>query len=296
MNEPNARGSHRGLPRIGLLHPGAMGAAVGGALRASGHEVFWASEGRSHATRDRAAAAGLVDAGFIETVAVRCDAVVSVCPPHAAQDVADRVLGATFRGLYLDANAIAPASARAVGDTVTAAGGTFVDGGIIGGPPTQPGTTWLHLAGPEAARVAAWFAAGPFETSIVSERPGDASALKVAFAAWTKGSTALSAAMLAYAEAAGVREALRTQWEVYEPGFLADAEAKIQRSALKAWRFEGEMRQIAAAFDAEGVQRGFHLAAAETYRRLAPLRDADATEGQPELARVLAALRFERER
>ncbi|MDZ7799972.1 MAG: DUF1932 domain-containing protein [Trueperaceae bacterium] len=296
MSEPSDSKASVGVLRIGLLHPGAMGAAVGAALRAAGHEVLWASEGRSPATLERADAAGLVDAGSIDALAVRCDAVVSVCPPHAAQDVVDRVLGAGFRGLYLDANAVAPASARAVGDAVTAAGGTFVDGGIIGGPPTRPGTTWLHLAGAEAPRVAAWFAAGPFETSIVSDRPGDASALKVAFAAWTKGSTALRAAMLAYAEAAGVREALRTQWEAYEPGFLADAEAKVQRSAWKAWRFEGEMHQIAAAFDAEGVQPEFHLAAAETYRRLSPLRDADAPEGKPELARVLAALRAEGER
>jgi 3-hydroxyisobutyrate dehydrogenase-like beta-hydroxyacid dehydrogenase len=215
-----------------------MGAAVGAAFRAAGHQVLWASQGRSRATRERAEAAGLVDAASVETLAVRCDAVVSVCPPHAAQDVADQVLGAGFRGSYLDANAIAPASARAV---------------------------------------------------------GDASALKVAFAAWTKASTALRAAMLAYAEAAGVREALRTQWEAYEPGFLADAEAKVQRSAPKAWRFEGEMHQIAAAFDADGVQSGFQRAAAETYRSLSPLRDADAREGPPELARVLAALRSDGE-
>ncbi len=48
---------------IGLLHPGEMGAAVGGCLAGLGHTVRWASAGRGAATAARARHAGLADAG-----------------------------------------------------------------------------------------------------------------------------------------------------------------------------------------------------------------------------------------
>ena len=73
---------------VGLLHPGEMGAAVGRALRDSGVEVLWASDGRSPTTAERATAAGLEDVGEAEALLGRADVVISVCPPHAALDVA----------------------------------------------------------------------------------------------------------------------------------------------------------------------------------------------------------------
>ena len=118
---------------IGLLHPGEMGAAVGRCLTKSGHTVLWASEGRSPATAARATAAGLTDARTIAAVAGQAGIILSVCPPHAAADVAWAVHG--FRGLYVDANAIAPGTAREVAQMITDTGGRYVDGGIIGLPP-----------------------------------------------------------------------------------------------------------------------------------------------------------------
>jgi 3-hydroxyisobutyrate dehydrogenase-like beta-hydroxyacid dehydrogenase len=257
------------MTTIGLLHPGAMGAAVGATLRAGGHDVLWAAEGRSDATRTRAEAAGLRAVTTRSELVRAAQVVVSVVPPHAALAVAREVAGHGFAGLYLDANAISPARSREVEAVVVAAGGRYVDGGIVGRPPEERGTTWLHLSGPEAEATAELFAAGPLETHVVGPRVGDASALKAAFAAWTKGSAALQAAMLAYAEAAGVEDDLRAQWERYEPGFLDGAAARTERTAAKAWRFEGEMHEIADALEAEGVPGGFHRAAAEVYRRLA---------------------------
>jgi 3-hydroxyisobutyrate dehydrogenase-like beta-hydroxyacid dehydrogenase len=215
------------------------------------------------------------------------EVLVAVVPPHAALAVAREVVDHGFVGLYLDANAISPARSREVEVVVVAAGGRYVDGGIVGRPPQERGTTWLHLAGPEAEATAELFAAGPLETHVVGRRVGDASALKVAFAAWTKGSAALQATMLAYAEAAGVEDALRAQWERYEPGFLDGAAARTERTAAKAWRFEGEMREIADAFEAENVPGGFHRAAAEVYRRLA----GAGGEARPSRGSRFAALR-----
>src|SRR5262249_2945943 len=131
---------------VGVIHPGEMGAAVAGVLRARG-EVLWASAGRSAATVERARAAGLEDAGEIGDLCRRCETLLSICPPHAAVEVAQAAGG--FTGIYVDANAIAPDTARAIAKLQP----RLVDGGIVGPPPTRPGTTRLYLAGGEADQV-----------------------------------------------------------------------------------------------------------------------------------------------
>ena len=130
---------------VGLLHPGEMGSAVGLVLQASGHEVLWASDGRSDATRSRAET--FRDAGTLRELAVEAELILSICPPHAALDVARAAAG--FDGVYVDANAISPARAQ----EIAALHPRFVDGGIVGGPPREPGTT-LYLSGSEAPAVA----------------------------------------------------------------------------------------------------------------------------------------------
>src|SRR4051794_21108402 len=151
-----------------------MGAAVGAVLRAQGHRVVWASEGRSDETRARAEAAGLEDVGSPGEVA-GCEVVFSICPPHAALDVAR--LG-PFEGVFVDANAISPARAREVAE---AAGGDFVDGGIVGSPPRESGTTRLYLSGANAAEVAELFAGSALDARVVSDEIGAASAVKMTY-------------------------------------------------------------------------------------------------------------------
>src|SRR5215469_10767163 len=111
---------------VGLLNPGEMGAAVGQCLTGRGHTVLWASEGRSDRTAERAKAAGLDDAGTAREVAAQASVILSVCPPHAALDVAWAVHG--FTGVYLDANAISPVTAREVAHLIEGNGGRYVDG------------------------------------------------------------------------------------------------------------------------------------------------------------------------
>jgi len=250
---------------IGVLHPGEMGAAVAAALRSGGHDVVWASEGRGDATAARASEAGLRDLGSADALAAACDVVISVCPPGAAADVAATMRG--FAGTYVDANAVSPGTARAIGAAVEAAGATFVDGGIVGAPPRRPGTTRLYLSGPSADAVAALFAGTALDAPVVSERVGDASAVKMAYAAWTKGTAALVLAVRETARAEGVEDALVAEWARSLPG-LADEHAQALRSAgAKGWRWVAEMEEIAATFAAAGQPDGFHRAAAEIYRR-----------------------------
>jgi 3-hydroxyisobutyrate dehydrogenase-like beta-hydroxyacid dehydrogenase len=228
--------------KIGLLHPGAMGAAIGAAVDG---EVLWASEGRSEATRARAAS--FRDAGTLAALVAEADLILSICPPHAALEVARACAG--FDGLYVDANAISPARAR----EIAALQPRFVDGGIIGGPESPA----LYLSGEEAAEVARLFPA--LETHVVP----DASAVKMAFAAWTKGTAALLLAIRETAAHYGVED----EWRGAAPELgerLARAEASARE---KGWRWAGEMDEIADTFAAAGQPEGFHRAAAEVYRR-----------------------------
>jgi 3-hydroxyisobutyrate dehydrogenase-like beta-hydroxyacid dehydrogenase len=247
---------------IGLLHPGEMGAAIGKCLASAGHRVLWAPEGRGAATKERAEAAGLTGVALAEIIA-RSDVIVSVCPPHAALDVARQVAG--FGGLYLDANAISPDTAGEVAAIVAAGGAGFADGGIIGPPPAAPGLTRLYLSGPRAAEVQALFGGTDVDARVVPP-PGSASAVKMAYASWTKGSAALLLAARALARSEGVEPVLLEEWGISQPGLERRSAAATESATAKGWRWVAEMEEIAATMAAAGLPDGFHQAAAEIYR------------------------------
>jgi 3-hydroxyisobutyrate dehydrogenase-like beta-hydroxyacid dehydrogenase len=263
-----------------------MGSMVGAAVRSAGSRVLWAGEGRSGATRKRAADAGLEDAGSVASVVKASEIILSVCPPHAAVDVAKQVAASRFAGIYVDGNAVSPATAREIGGIVEKGGATFVDGGIIGPPPVKPGSTRFYVSGKGADRIAALLTAGPLQAIVVPGGPGAASAVKMAYASWTKGSSALLLAVCAMASAEGVEDSLVAEWKLSQPDLSARAEGAAKGNAKKAWRFIGEMEEIAATYAAAGLPDAFHQGAAEIYRRMAIYKDGPA----PSFAEVLRAL------
>ena len=273
---------------IGLLHPGEMGAAVGAAARLNGARVIWASDGRGDATRQRAGAAGLEDVGTLERLVAESRLILSICPPAAAVDVGREVAALGFRGVYVDGNAVAPDTTIAVGDIVSGGGAQFVDGGIIGPPPHRPGTTRLYLSGLGAADVAARFGQGPLTAIALDHRIGAASALKMAYAGWNKGSQALLLAIRALAAREGVDEALVREWALSMPDLAKRTEQAVAGNTKKAWRFVGEMREIASTFAAVGLPQGFHEAAAEVFERMAHWKDAPTPPSLPEVQKALA--------
>jgi 3-hydroxyisobutyrate dehydrogenase-like beta-hydroxyacid dehydrogenase len=271
--------------KIGILHPGEMGAAVAATARNSGHEVFWASEGRSAETARRAAQTGLGDAGSVARLCQICEVIVSVCPPEFAEGMARQIGELGFGGFYIDANAISPQRVRRIGNVLRAAGVRFVDGCIIGLPATTPGQTWIYFSGEHAGDVVSCFASGPLEVECLGGEIGKASALKMCFAAHTKGLAALRAAVLGAAEELGVLADLERQWSRSGPPF-AQAVASIQHTAPKAWRFVAEMQEIAETFESAGMPGAFHRAAGEIYSRLAPFKGRE----KPDLREALAKL------
>jgi 3-hydroxyisobutyrate dehydrogenase-like beta-hydroxyacid dehydrogenase len=249
--------------RVGLLHPGEMGAAIGAVLVEHGHTVLWRPEGRSEQTAGRAAAARLTPAEDFDTAEV----ILSVCPPHAALDVARCLQGTA--ALVIDANAVSPMTARCIGELFD---GRWVDGGIVGPPPRREGTTRLYLSGAHAGEAARLFRGTRLEPVVLSGSPVAASALKMAYAAWTKGSAALLLAALQSAQATGVEDALRAEWSRSQPDLEARSRGAADSAAAKGWRWVAEMNEIAATFAAVGLPSGFHDAAAEMFERAASVQ------------------------
>ena len=274
------------MSKIGILHPGEMGISVAAAIH-SGHQVYWMSQDRSSKTGIRAAKYGLKETNSLVEFCQTCEIVLSVCPPHAAEEVAKSVIEGGFKGLYLDANAISPQRAIKIGRSLEANGIHFVDGGIIGGPAWTPKETWLYLSGQHAYEIVACFSKGPLETKIIGDEIGKASALKMCYAAYSKGTTALLAAILATSESLGVRDELYQHWDMDDEEFSERVNQRTTRVTAKAWRFEGEMHEIAETLQEAGMPAEFHKAAAEIYRRMSSFKDA---EKAPALDDVLRAL------
>lgn len=272
---------------IGILHPGAMGVSVAASAQNSGNVVYWASENRSPQSVERAAKINLLDAHSMANLCQTCSVILSVCPPAAAEAQANDVLALGFRGLYVDMNAIAPQRVTRLAQRMAAHGTRFVSGSIIGGPAWKPNTTWLYLSGEEAQSVADLFQSGPLETAVLGDEIMKATALKMCFAAYSKGTTALLCAVMAAAEALDVRPDLERQWSRNGSNFAAEAAKNVQQVTAKAWRFSGEMEEIAATLDSAGLPPEFHLAAADIYQRMADFKGADPL---PSLDAILEAL------
>ncbi len=273
--------------RIGLLHPGAMGASIGLSLLASSHDVGWVSEGRSIASRNRAKQFEAFAA--LDDMAVWADGLISICPPDAAIAQAQAVYATAFDGLYVDANAIAPNSANEIAQIFGL--GAYVDGGVIGPPALSTGTTRLYLSGQHAARVAGWFTQGFLQAIALpaSDHANSmvaASALKVAYAAHSKGASALLLAVNALAKSSGIGEVLKAEWDISQPGLNQRSDLTAKVTSPKAWRFAGEMLEISEAFKAQGLSGDFHQGAAHIFASMADLKD----QSDADLEQVIAAI------
>jgi 3-hydroxyisobutyrate dehydrogenase-like beta-hydroxyacid dehydrogenase len=273
---------------IGVLHPGAMGVTVGSSIKAGGHRVIWTSEGRSALTENRAAEAGLENIKTLSGLVQESDVIISVCPPHAGLDVARAVVSIGYSGVYVDVNAVSPATSRSIMQIVNASGAHFVDGGIIGPPALKANRTRLYLSGESADEVKALFNRGNMQAITISGKPGQASALKMCYAAWTKGSAAMLLAIRGLAEAEGVTRPLLDEWAISQPGLEAHSKAAAIGTAPKAWRFVGEMEEIAATFRDAGLPDQFHMGAAALYAMLEEFKD----QAEPaQIENVLEALK-----
>jgi 3-hydroxyisobutyrate dehydrogenase-like beta-hydroxyacid dehydrogenase len=273
--------------KVGLLHPGAMGVSVGASVKAGGHLVYWCSKGRSVDTRKRAQKADLMELTSLRELCDRVGVILSICPPHAAEQVLHDVVDEEFQGIYVDANAISPQKSVRMAELSVGKGITYVDGGIVGGPAWEPNSTYLYLCGEKTESVAGLFTDGPLEVRNLGNQIGQASGLKMCYAAYSKGSTALISMILAGAESMGIYDDLMELWSHDGSQFASDAERRARRVTRKAWRFAGEMKEIADTFADLGLPDGFHRASGEIYARLGHFK---GLEDLPDLLEVLQSL------
>ena len=252
-----------------------MGISVANALVRAGHKVCWASQNRSSATLRRASDLNLEDCHTLETLGQSCRVIFSVCPPAEAISLAKATAATGFTGTYVDCNAVSPITGKAVSEVMTAAGVAYVDGGIIGPPAWTEGTTRLYLSGTQADAIAKLFTGSLMDTVNLGDSTDAASAMKMAYAAWTKGSAALLLSVYALAEHHGLGESLKNEWNLSQPGLEEKHRDAALGNAPKAWRFVGEMQQIAATLSDAGQHPGAFDSAASIYEALSAFKTAD---------------------
>ena len=267
-------------PTVAVIAPGMMGSAVAKRLTSSGIEVRTSLTGRGAATLARAQAAGMVDA--TDAGIAECDIILSILPPGDAVSLAERLApamrDANHKPIYVDCNAIDPATARRVAAVVVATGASFVDGGIIG-PPPEPDSrnTRIYLSGEGADKVAVLEQYG-LSMPIQAGPIGAASAMKMSYAGITKGFTALGAAMMLAATRAGTSDALKAEMAISQPALYGWLTRQMPKMHSKAYRWVAEMEEISAFVGEDPAGAQFYEAAARLYERIAADGQGDRVE------------------
>jgi 3-hydroxyisobutyrate dehydrogenase-like beta-hydroxyacid dehydrogenase len=246
-----------------------MGSGVGTVLHEHGLRVLTCLAGRGPASRERAARAGFEDVTDLDTLVRESEVLLSIVPPGVAGSVADQVAAAARATrtelLYADCNAVAPGTAIGISRTVTEAGLRFADAGIIGPPPTRPGNR-IFSSGPGAKELAGLRDFG-LDVRLLEGDVGQASGLKMCYAATTKGLQALGAELLVAARLLGVEDTLRAE---QNDGTDLEAVRRFVERALpgmppKAYRWIGEMEEISRCFSDLGLPGRMLLGAADVF-------------------------------
>jgi 3-hydroxyisobutyrate dehydrogenase-like beta-hydroxyacid dehydrogenase len=260
------------LKKIGVTSPGDMGQAVAQRPKAKGFEVFVALDGRSARTRELGRKAELTDCGSLEKLVGTCDAIMSILNPAAAVENARAVAEAMRKSgktpLYIDCNAIAPQTCKEIERIMRDAGAAFVDAAIIGPPPRGSAKARLYVSGADAGALSQ-LGDAQLEVRVVGERTGDASAVKMCYAAVTKGAIALGAELLMTARKLGVEKTLdaefrESQAELYE--WILNRSVPMPP---KAYRWVPEMLEIAKTFEGVGLTPRILEGAADMFEYIA---------------------------
>ncbi len=243
--------------KIGLMTPGDMGQGMAMQIQARGYTVCTALEGRSERSRRLANEAGLTDVGSIAKLVGECDAVLSVMDPGAAlsfgRQAADAIRARKHNTLIVDCNAIAPQTAVEIASMVGEARGKFVDAGIIGPPPRGNAKITLYVSGPDA-RLLEQIGGPQLKVQVVSDRIGDASALKMCSGALTKGTQALWLEVMIAAQRMGVHELLeRDLREGPRSEIYKWVSGQLAIMPPKAYRWVPEMNEVAKTMATSGI-------------------------------------------
>ena len=272
-------------PIVAVVAQGAMGAGIAARLVERGLHVITSLAGRSDASAKRAKAAGMVAVSDQECA--QADFFLSICPPSDALALAEKMAALIAPGnkkpIYVDCNAVSPPTKVVIGNVILKTGAPFVDVGIIGLPPKEGRSPFLHASGPDAAKFGVLNDFG-IKVNVIEGPIGAASALKMSYAGITKGTTALGSMMMLAATRAGVADKLRGELDRSHPAFITNFQRAVPDMFDKAYRFVGEMEEIADFVGEDQPAKQVYQAIADFYTRIA----ADH-EGRHEETGALAA-------
>jgi len=268
-----------GSPTIAVMSPGDMGHAVGALFRRHGLRVVASLNGRSERTHALAKRAGIDILADDQTLIEEADLLLSIMVPAAAEPFGKHIASVMEqcreRTVYVDCNA---KTTKRIGAAIEATGNTFVDAGIIGPPPRESShATRFYASGSEANRFAELNDYG-LDVRVIGEAIGDASAIKMCYAALTKGTTALMTALSITAERHGISDPLRTEFELSQGPMLQRMRGSVPGMVPKAHRWVGEMEEIAKTFAAAGVTPKIFEGAAAVYEDVAKTSLARVTQ------------------
>jgi 3-hydroxyisobutyrate dehydrogenase-like beta-hydroxyacid dehydrogenase len=253
------------------MSPGDMGSGVGGFLNQNGFRVITALDDRSDDSRARATEQGIEDVGSLDELVKYSDLILSILVPSEAlsfaQDVAESLVRTDSQVAIADCNAVSPATGIKISEIISAAGGKFIDAGIIGGSPRSGATPRFYASG-EHAHILGELDGKGIEVPVMDGPIGRASALKMVYAALSKGTAALYASTLMTAKSLGIYGDLIQELEQSQAGTLA-AMGSVNTISTKAFRWIGEMEEIAATFGDAGTSSHTHKGAAETFQTIA---------------------------
>lgn len=261
------------IRNVGVVSPGDMGQAIAGRLKEAGLNVHTALDGRSERTKALASAAGLTDCGSMEKLVATCELVISVINPGESLTVARQVAAAmkkTGRKIaFTDLNAVSPQTAREADRMIRDASGMFIDGGIIGPPPRgEKDKPRIYVSGPDAYLMEQ-INHPNLLIRVMSECVGDASGVKMCYAAMTKGTTALAVELLVAARKLGVEQALEKELRESRSDVFEWQMKNIAVMPPKAYRWVPEMEEIAKTFGELGLTRRIFEGATDIYAMVA---------------------------
>jgi putative dehydrogenase len=272
---------------IAVVAQGAMGAGTAAALARNGVRVVTSLEGRSAASAQRAAEAGMEPVADADLAAA--EIILSIVPPGEAMAFAHRMAPhlskAARKPVFVDANAVSPATVKEVAAVIDATGAPFVDGGIIGSPPKGEVSPAYYVSGPQASRAAVLGSHG-LDLRVLDAPVGAASALKMSYAGITKGLTGIASAMMLAATRNGAAAGLRNELADSQPALTPWFERQIPGMYAKAYRWVAEMREIADFLEGDPAAAMIFEGMARLYERLAE----DEAGGKREVAALQAFL------
>ena len=255
---------------VGVMSPGDMGSGVGGILVRSGLRVITSLKGRSEASSTRAGEQGIVDVGSLDAVVASSDLMLSILVPSEAlgfaASAAESIVRTNRHVAFADCNAVSPATGVKIGKIITAAGGMFIDAGIIGGSPRTGAIPRFYASGEHAGILAELDGKG-ISVPVMRGAVGRASGLKMLYAALTKGTAALHASTLMAAKSLGLFDDLIHELEQSQSGTVT-AMGRVNSISAQAFRWIGEMEEIASTFENAGVTPNIHAGAAETFQKI----------------------------